>query len=317
VERLITGNRPRQIEFARHNLSYTVLSKRRLIELVEKDYVKGWDDPRMPTVSGMRRRGYTPEAIRNFCAQIGIAKNDNLIDMALLEHCIREELNEYAPRAMCILRPIRIVIDNYPENKVEQFECANHPQKPEMGTRKVPFSKVLYIEHDDFMENPPKKYHRLGPGREVRLRNAYVIKFESMFKDDQTGEVLELHCSYDPATLNGPPADGRKVPGVIHWVSAQHCVPAEVRLYDRLFNIENPGSEEDFVKYLNPHSLEILRTCYAEQNLKSAAPGSQFQFERLGYFCVDAKDSKEGNPVFNRVVPLRDSWAKIAGGEKK
>jgi glutaminyl-tRNA synthetase len=237
--------------------------------------------------------------------------------MALLEHCIREELNEYAPRAMCILRPIRVVIDNYPENKVEQFECANHPQKPEMGTRKVPFSKVLYIEHDDFMENPPKKYHRLGPGREVRLRNAYVIKFESMFKDDQTGEVVELHCSYDPATLNGPPSDGRKVPGVIHWVSAQHCVPAEVRLYDRLFNIENPGSEENFVKYLNPHSLDTLMTCYAEQSLKNAAPGSQFQFERLGYFCVDAMDSKEGKPVFNRVVPLRDSWAKIAGGDKK
>jgi glutaminyl-tRNA synthetase len=316
VERLITGPRPRQIEFARLNLSYTVLSKRRLIELVEKKYVKGWDDPRMPTVSGMRRRGYTPEAIRNFCAQIGVAKNDNLIDVALLEHCVREELNEHAPRAMCVLRPLRVVIDNYPENQVEQFECANHPQKPEMGTRKVSFSKVLYIEQDDFMENPPKKYHRLGPGREVRLRNAYVITFENMVKDDSTGEVIELHCTYDPATLNGPPADGRKIQGVIHWVSAAHCVAAEARMYERLFSIENPGSEEDFTKYLNPNSLETLTNCYVEQSLKDAKPDSQFQFERLGYFCADAKDSIAGKPVFNRVVPLRDSWAKIAGGNK-
>jgi len=313
VEKLITGLRPRQIEFARLNLSYTVLSKRRLIELVEKKYVRGWDDPRMPTVSGMRRRGYTAEAIRNFCAGIGVAKNDNLIDVALLEHCVREDLNEHAPRAMCILRPLRVVIDNYPDNQVEQIACANHPQKPDMGTRNVPFSKVLYIERDDFMEDPPKKYHRLGPGREVRLRNAYVIKFESMMKDEKTGGVTELHCSYDPATLNGPPADGRKVPGVIHWVSAGHAVPAEVRLYDRLFSIENPGSEEDFLKYLNPDSLETLTTCRAEQNLKNAAAGSRFQFERLGYFCVDAKDSTSERLVFNRVVPLRDSWAKIAG----
>jgi len=313
VEKIITGLRPRQIEFARLNLSYTVLSKRRLIELVEKKYVRGWDDPRMPTVSGMRRRGYTAEAIRNFCAGIGVAKNDNLIDVALLEHCVREDLNEHAPRAMCILRPLRVVIDNYPDNQVEQIACANHPQKPDMGTRNVPFSKVLYIERDDFMEDPPKKYHRLGPGREVRLRNAYVIKFESMMKDEKTGDVTELHCSYDPATLNGPPADGRKVPGVIHWVSAGHAVPAEVRLYDRLFSIENPGNEEDFLKYLNPDSLETLTTCRAEQNLKNAAAGSRFQFERLGYFCVDAKDSTSERLVFNRVVPLRDSWAKIAG----
>ena len=313
VEKIITGLRPRQIEFARLNLSYTVLSKRRLIELVEKKYVRGWDDPRMPTVSGMRRRGYTAEAIRNFCAGIGVAKNDNLIDVALLEHCVREDLNEHAPRAMCILRPLRVVIDNYPDNQVEQIACANHPQKPDMGTRNVPFSKVLYIERDDFMEDPPKKYHRLGPGREVRLRNAYVIKFESMVKDEKTGDVTELHCSYDPATLNGPPADGRKVPGVIHWVSAGHAVPAEVRLYDRLFSIENPGNEEDFLKYLNPDSLETLTTCRAEQNLKNAAAGSRFQFERLGYFCVDAKDSTSERLVFNRVVPLRDSWAKIAG----
>ena len=315
VERLITGLRPRQIEFARLNLSYTVLSKRRLIELVEKKYVKGWDDPRMPTVTGMRRRGYTPEAIRNFCAQIGVAKNDNLIDVTLLEYCVREELNQHAPRAMCVLHPLRVIIDNYPENQTEQLECANHPQNPDMGTRKIPFSRVIYIERDDFMENPPKKYHRLGPGREVRLRNAYVIKFESMVKDESSGEVVELHCTYDPDTLNGPPADGRKVQGVIHWVSAQHCVPAEIRLYDRLFSIEDPGSEEDFIKYLNPNSLEILTTCLAEQSLKNAAPGSQYQFERLGYFCVDAKDSTDGTLVFNRVVPLRDSWAKIAGSK--
>jgi glutaminyl-tRNA synthetase len=311
VERLITGSRPRQIEFARLNLSYTVLSKRRLIELVKKGYVKGWDDPRMPTVTGMRRRGYTPEAIRNFCAQIGVAKNDNLIDVALLEYCVREDLNEHAPRAMCVLRPLRVVIDNYPENQVEQFECANHPQNPDMGTREVPFSKVLYIERDDFMENPPKKYHRLGPEREVRLRNAYVIKFENMVKNERTGEVVELHCTYDSQTRNAPPADGRKVPGVIHWVSAQHNVPADVRLYDRLFSTENPGSEEDFTKYLNPNSLETLTTCYVEQSLKNAAPGNQYQFERLGYFCVDL-DTVAGKPVFNRVVPLRDSWAKIA-----
>ena len=316
VERLITGPKPRQIEFARLNLSYTVLSKRRLIELVEKKYVNGWDDPRMPTVSGMRRRGYTPEAIRKFCAQIGVAKNDNLIDVALLEHCVREELNEQAPRAMCVLRPLRVVIDNYPENQVEEIECANHPQKPEMGNRKIFFSRELYIEQDDFMEKPPKKYHRLGPGREVRLRNAYVIKLENIVKDEKTGEVTELHCTYDPATLNGPPADGRKVPGVIHWVSAAHGVKTEVRLYDRLFNIENPGAEDDFIKYLNPNSLETLSNCLMEQSLRNATSGSRFQFERLGYFCVDAKDSTIEKPVFNRIVPLRDSWAKIADGNK-
>ena len=311
VERLITGNRPRQIEFARLNLSYTVLSKRRLIQLVKENYVRNWDDPRMPTVTGMRRRGYTPEAIRRFCAEIGVAKNDNLIDVSLLEYCVREDLNERAPRAMCVLRPLKVVIDNYPEGKTEDFEFANHPQRPEMGTRQVPFSRVLYIERDDFMEDPPKKYHRLGPGREVRLRNAYIIKFESMVKDEKTGEVVELHCTYDPQTRNAPPADGRKVPGVIHWVSAQHGVPAEVRLYDRLFRIQDPGSEEDFLNFLNPDSLEVLPTCYAEPSLKDAATGSQYQFERLGYFCVDL-DSASGKPVFNRVVALRDSWAKIS-----
>jgi glutaminyl-tRNA synthetase len=310
VERLITGSRPRQIEFARLNLSYTVLSKRRLIELVKKNYVNGWDDPRMPTVTGMRRRGYTPEAIRKFCAEIGVAKNDNLIDVSLLEYCVREDLNERAPRAMCVLRPLRVVIDNYPDGQVEHFEFANHPQNSAKGTRQVPFSKVLYIEREDFMEDPPKKYHRLGPGREVRLRNAYIIKFESMVKDEKTGAITELHCTYDPQTRNAPPADGHKVQGVIHWVSAEHSVSAQVRLYDRLFSIEDPGSEEDFLKYLNTGSLDILTDCYAEESLKDVKLGSQYQFERLGYFCVDL-NSQAGKPVFNRIVPLRDSWAKI------
>ncbi|MEN6374255.1 MAG: glutamine--tRNA ligase/YqeY domain fusion protein [Smithella sp.] len=313
VGRLITGDRPQQIEFARLNLSYTVLSKRRLIELVQKKYVQGWDDPRMPTLTGMRRRGYTPEAIRKFCAEIGVAKNDNLIDVSLLEHCVRDDLNERAPRAMCILRPLRVVIDNYPEDQVEQFESQNHPQRPDMGTRNIPFSRVIYIERDDFMENPPKKYHRLGPGREVRLRNAYVIKYENVVRDELTGEVVELHCSYDPQTRNAPPADGRKVQGVIHWVSADHCVPVEVRLYDRLFSIYDPGSEEDFTKYLNPDSLEILNNCYAELSLKNAEPGNRYQFERLGYFCVDI-ETAAGKPAFNRIVSLRDSWAKVAKG---
>jgi glutaminyl-tRNA synthetase len=312
VERLIPGDRPRQIEFARLNLSYTVLSKRRLIELVKKNHVHGWDDPRMPTVTGMRRRGYTPEAVRKFCAEIGVAKNDHLIDVSLLEYCVREDLNEKAPRAMCVLRPLKVVIDNYPEGEGEVLECQNHPQHPELGTRPVPFSRELYIERDDFMENPSKKYHRLGPGREVRLRNACIIKCESIVKDERSGEVVELHCTYDPETLGGPPADGRKVPGVIHWVSAEHGAPVEVRLYDRLFSIQDPGSEEDFIKYLNPGSLEILTSCYAESSLKNAKSGTQYQFERLGYFCVDP-DTAAGRPVFNRVVPLRDSWAKIAG----
>ncbi|HEY5496891.1 MAG TPA: glutamine--tRNA ligase/YqeY domain fusion protein [Syntrophales bacterium] len=315
VEQLIPGRRPRQIEFARLNVSYTVLSKRRLIELVEKKYVSGWDDPRMPTVAGMRRRGYTPEAIKKFAAVIGVAKNDNLVDIALLEHCVREDLNERAPRAMAVLRPLRVVIDNYPENQVEEFECPNHPQNPEMGTRKVPFSRVLYIEHDDFLEDPPKKYHRLGPGREVRLRNAYVIRYENMVKNEQTGQIEELHCIYDPETRNAPPADGRKIPGVIHWVAADHAVPAEVRLYDRLFRVPEP-KDENYTADLNPDSLATLANCYVEAGLKDATPGSGYQFERLGYFCSDLKDSRPGKPVFNRIVPLRDSWAKIAGSGK-
>jgi glutaminyl-tRNA synthetase len=314
VNELIAEDRPNQIEFARLNLSYTMLSKRRLIELVDKGYVSGWDDPRMPTVAGMRRRGYTPEAIRNFCARIGVAKNDNLVDINLLESCVREDLNERAPRALGVLRPLKIIIDNYPDGQVEELECANHPQKPEMGTRKIPFSKVLYIEQDDFDENPPKKYKRLAPGKEVRLRSSYIIKHQSTLKDEKTGEVVGLHCTYDPETRNGPPPDGRKVEGVIHWVSAEHAMPVEVRLYDRLFQVADPaGSDQDFVTLLNPSSLEILNLCHVEPSLKNAAPGSGYQFERLGYFCVDVKDSNVGRPIFNRIVQLRESWGKISG----
>jgi glutaminyl-tRNA synthetase len=305
---------PQQIEFARLNLSYTVLSKRRLIELVEGGYVNGWDDPRMPTLAGMRRRGYTPGAIQNFCERIGVAKNDSIIDMALLDHCVREDLNERAKRVMGVLRPLRLVIDNYPEGKVEALECPHHPQNPGMGSRETPFSKILYIEQDDFHENPPKKYNRLGPGREVRLRYGYIIKYASMVKDERTGEIAEVHCTYDPKTKNSSPPDGRKVEGVVHWVSAEHSLPAEVRLYERLFNVPNPlGEKEDFLKFLNPKSLETISTCRVETSLKDATPGSRYQFERLGYFCVDLKDSSPGRPVFNRIVTLRDSWVKVSG----
>ena len=314
VNHLIADDRPQQIEFARLNVSYTILSKRRLIELVEKKFVSGWDDPRMPTVAGMRRRGYTPEAIRAFCAKIGVAKNDNLVDVSLLEHCVRDDLNERAPRAMGVLRPLRVLIDNYPEAQTEEFDAPNHPQNPDMGTRKVPFSRVLYIEREDFDENPPKKYKRLGPGREVRLRNAYVIKFQAMTKDEKTGEVIEVHCTYDAETRNGPPPDGRKVEGVIHWVSAEHSLGAEVRLYDRLFTVQDPAAvEDDVMNYLNPGSFETLVSCRVEPSLAGAQAGSRYQFERLGYFCIDVKDSSPGALVFNRIVPLRDSWGKIAG----
>jgi len=313
LEQLVAGERPRQIEFARLNVSYTVLSKRRLIELVDKGYVTGWDDPRMPTVAGMRRRGYTPEAIRTFCARIGVAKHENLVDIGLLEHCVREDLNVRAPRALAVLRPLRVVIDNYPEGQVEELECANHPQNPEMGTRNVPFSRVLYIERDDFEETPPKKYKRLAPGREVRLRNSYVITFAGVVKNETTGEVTEVHCTYDPETRNGPPADGRKVKGVIHWVSAVHSVPVEVRLYDRLFRVPDPaGAGGDIMDYLNPASFEVLSSCRVEPSLKAGKPGDRHQFERIGYFCIDSKDSSPERLVVNRIVPLRDSWGKIA-----
>jgi glutaminyl-tRNA synthetase len=318
LDELKVESHPQQIEFARLNLSYTVLSKRRLIELVEEKYVSGWDDPRMPTLAGLRRRGYTPEAIHSFCDRIGVAKNDSVIDMALLEHCIRDDLNERAPRVMAVLHPLRVVIDNYPEGKAEEFDCPYHPQNPSMGSRKVLFSRDLYIEQKDFMENPPKKFYRLAPGREVRLRYGYFMKCVSLVKDPKTDEVGEVHCTYDPETRSGFAPDGRKVDATIHWVSATHSVPAEVRLYDRLFQVADPmGKGDDFTKYLNPGSLETLTSCRVEPGLASAAPGSRFQFERVGYFCVDSEDSSPERLVFNRIATLRDSWAKISEKGKK
>jgi glutaminyl-tRNA synthetase len=305
---------PQQIEFARLNLGYTVLSKRKLLTLVEQGHVTGWDDPRMPTISGLRRRGYTPEAIRNFCERIGVAKRNSIVDLALLEYCLREDLNRRAPRVMAVLRPLRVVIDNYPEDQVEELEAVNNPEDPSMGTRKVPFSRVLYIERDDFREDPPKQFFRLAPGREVRLRYAYFITCVGVVKDDQTGEVVELHCTYDPATRGGDAPDGRKVRATLHWVSAAHALEAEVRLYDHLFAKANPGDDEegvDFTASLNPQSLEVLKSCWVEPSLSGAAPGSQYQFERLGYFCVDPVDATPGVLVFNRTVTLRDTWAKI------
>ena len=313
LEALKVENRPQQIEFARLNLSFTVLSKRKLIELVEKGIVGGWDDPQMPTLAGMRRRGFTPEAIRDFCERIGVAKNDSLIDMALLENCVREDLNERAPRVMAVLRPLRVVIDNYPEDQVEDFDCPYHPQNSEMGSRKAPFSRTLYIEQDDFLEHPPKKFFRLAPGREVRLRYGYFIRCISVVKDPDTKEVIEVHCTYDPETISGFAPDGRKVDATIHWVSAAHSIPAEVRLYDRLFCVADPlEGGADFAEHLNPKALEILRGCRLEPSLTDAVPGSRFQFERTGYFCVDAVDSSDNVLIFNRTVTLRDSWAKIA-----
>jgi glutaminyl-tRNA synthetase len=313
LDKLVEGPRPRQIEFARLNLSYTVMSKRKLLELVASRIVAGWDDPQMPTLSGMRRRGFTPEAIRKFCEKIGVSKNDSLIDMALLENCVRDDLNEKALRVMAVLRPLRVVIDNYPEGQVEMFECPYHPKNAEMGSRKVPFCRELFIEQEDFMEVPPKKFFRLAPGREVRLRYGYFIKCVDVVKDSATGEVVEVRCTYDPETRSGFAPDGRKVDATIHWVSSAHAVPAEVRLYDRLFLVPDALSEEaDFTTYLNPKSLEILKSCRLEPSLAAATPGQRFQFERLGYFCVDSGDSSEKAPVFNRTVTLRDAWAKVA-----
>jgi len=304
--------KPRQIEFARLNISYTVMSKRKLLTLVKEGYVSGWDDPRMPTISGLRRRGYTPASIRNFCERIGVAKTNSVVDISLLEHCVREDLNSSAPRVMAVLRPLKVVIDNYPEGTVEEFEVENNPENPGMSTRKVPFSRTLYIERDDFSENPPKNYFRLGPGREVRLKNAYFIKCEEVIKDEN-GNVIELHCTYDPQTRGGNAPDGRKVKGTIHWVSAAHAFDAEVRIYDNLFNCSNPGEEgTDFKENINPDSLEVLKNCKLEPGLKEAAAGSRFQFLRLGYFCVDSADSRPGKPIFNRTVSLKDTWAKIA-----
>lgn len=301
---------PQQIEFARLNLTYTILSKRRLIQLVRGKYVTGWDDPRMPTLSGLRRRGYTPEAIRKFCDRIGAAKRESIVDVALLEHILREDLNKRAPRVMAVLKPLKVIIDNYPENKVEELEAINNPEDPDAGTRKIPFSREIYIEQEDFRETPPKKYFRLSPGAEVRLKHAYFIKCEKVIKNDR-GEVVELHCTYDPRTKSGEAQDGRKVKGTLHWVSAAHAVDATVRLYDRLFLKENPLEDEDFIANLNPHSLEVITGCKVEPGLADAPAGSRFQFLRHGYFCIDTVDSKPGNLVFNRTVGLRDSWAKI------
>lgn len=299
---------PRQVEFARLNLSYTVMSKRKLLQLVEETVVNGWDDPRMPTISGYRRRGYTPESIRNFAEKVGVAKRDNTIDVALLEHSIREDLNKKAKRVMCILRPLKVVIDNYPEGVVEQLEAVNNPEDTSMGTREVPFSRTLFIEQDDFMENPSKKYFRLSPGNEVRLRYAYIVKCTEVIKD-ASGSITELHCTYDPETKSGSSQSGRKVKGTIHWVSADHALPVEVRLYDRLFNVEDPGGA-DWKEHINPNSLEVLTDALAEPGLKDSKPGDKFQFERQGYFCVDP-DSEDDKKIFNRTVGLRDSWAKI------
>jgi len=303
---------PKQIEFARLNLTYTVMSKRKLRGLVEGGYVNGWDDPRMPTISGLRRRGYTPEAIRNFCERIGVAKSNSTVDIAMLEHCVREDLNYRAPRVMAVLRPLRVIIDNYPEGPGEMLDAEINPENPALGTRKIFFSRELYIEQEDFMEDPPKKFFRLAPGREVRLKNAYIIKCEKVIKDSQTGEVIELHCTYDPETKSGSSSEMRKVKGTLHWVSAAHAIPAQVRLYDYLFLKENPEEDDevDFKVNLNPKSLEVLTSCLVEQGLKGAKPGSRYQFLRQGYFSVDS-DSSEELLVFNRIVSLKDSWAKI------
>ena len=311
---------PQQIEFARLNLNYTVLSKRKLIRLVEEGHVDSWDDPRMPTISGLRRRGYTSESIRNFCERIGVAKADSMVDIALLEYCIREHLNKIAPRVMGVLRPLKVIIDNYPEDQVEELDAINNPEDPDMGTRKIPFSRELYIEQDDFMEEPPKKFFRLAPGREVRLRYAYFITCVDVVKDPATGDVIELHCTYDPQTRGGDAPDGRKVKGTLHWVSASHAVSAQVRLYEHFFVKENPNEVEegkDFTSYINPNSLEILANCMVEPSLSEAKPESRYQFERLGYFCVDAKDTAEGSLVFNRTVTLRDTWARILKAQQQ
>jgi glutaminyl-tRNA synthetase len=318
LETLKTPCHPQQIEFARGNLNYTLMSKRYLLDLVQKKRVSGWDDPRMPTIQGFRRRGFTPASIRDFWERVGVTKKNATIDFGVLEGCIREDLDKKAPRAMAVLKPLRVVIDNYPEEKVEEFDVPNHPQNPEMGVRKVPFSKVIYIEQDDFMENPPDKFFRLGPGREVRLRSAYWVKCVDFKKDPSSGAIVELHCTYDPQTRTGAnPPDGRKVKGTIHWVSEEHSLPAEIRLYDRLFNVENPGSgESDYLTQMNPHSLEVLAGARVEKSLAQAQPESHFQFERTGYFCADRLDCKPGHLVFNRTVTLKDSWAqeKAKGG---
>jgi len=313
VNALIEADKPQQIEFARLNLNYTVMSKRKLLQLVQQGHVTGWNDPRMPTISGLRRRGFTPESIRDFCARIGVAKKENVIDVAQLEHSVREDLNRRARRLMTVLRPLKVVLTNYPDGEGEEVDVINNPEDASAGTRKVPFSRVLYIERDDFMEEPPKKFFRLSPGKEVRLRCAYFIRCDEVVKDDR-GAIVELRCTYDPATRGGDAPDGRKVKATLHWVSAAHAVPVEVRLYDRLFSVENPEQVPDgrtFLDNLNPSSLEVVRDALAEPSVTGLAPGARVQFERLGYFCVDP-DSRETEIVFNRTVALRDTWAKVA-----
>ena len=315
---------PQQIEFARLNLTHTVLSKRKLRLLVEQGCVSGWDDPRMPTLSGLRRRGYTPQSIRTFCDRVGVAKRDTVVEVALLEHCLREDLNQHAPRVMGVLRPLKLVIDNYPDGQTEEFEAVNNPEDPGMGTRLIPFSRTLYIEEDDFREDPPSKFYRLAPGREVRLRYAYLVTCVDVVKDENTGDVVEVHCTYDPDSRGGTAPDGRRVRGTLHWVSETDSVAAEVRLYDHLFSQPNPDEDpdqdsagEDVPAGLNPNSLEILRQCRVEPGLATAAPGSIYQFERQGYFVVDNADSKPGGLVFNRAVSLRDTWARIQQTQPK
>ena len=313
LDTLETECHPRQIEFARLNLTYTVMSKRKLLKIVEGNYVTGWDDPRMLTISGLRRRGYTPESIRNFCQKIGVGKRESWIDMGVLENEVRNDLNPKARRMMCVLDPVKVIIDNYPEDLVEEITAKNHPQNPEMGTRSLPFSKEIYIERDDFMENPPSKFRRLGPGREVRLRYAYYIQYVSHVKDKETGEITEIHCTYDPESKGGSSPDGRKVKGTIHWVSAEHALDCNVNLYDRLFKVEYPDAEKevDFLDLLNPDSKVVMQGAKAEPSLAELPVGESVQFERQGYFCVDSVESRKEKPVFNRVVTLRDSWAKI------
>jgi len=324
LDQLDVDCHPQQIEFARLNLSHTLMSKRKLGELIDQGIVSGWNDPRLPTLIGLRRRGYTPEAIRNFCERIGVAKRDSMVDIALLEHCLREDLNRRSPRVMGVLHPLRVVIDNYPEGKTEELEAINNPEDPGMGTRKVPFSRVLYIEQEDFREDPPKKFFRLAPGREVRLRYAYYITCSEVVKDERTGEVIELHCTYDPETRGGFSSDRRKVKGTLHWLSAAHSLEAEVRLYDHLFTKADPDNapgdeidDSDFKTFLNPNSLKILTSCRVEPSLANAKPTTTYQFERLGYFCIDSVDSTDKALVFNRTVSLRDSWAKIEKNRKK
>jgi glutaminyl-tRNA synthetase len=317
LDNLPVPHHPQQIEFARLNLSYTVLSKRKLLELVGQGQVGGWDDPRMPTLAGLRRRGYTPDAIRAFCAAIGVAKRDSLVDVAMLEHAVRDDLNRRAPRAMAVLRPLRVVIDNYPDDQVEELDAVNNPEDAAMGTRRVPFSRILYIEQDDFREDPPKQFFRLARGREVRLRYAYFIRCERVVKDPNTGAVVELHCTYDPATRGGDAPDGRKVKATLHWVSAAHAIAAEVRLYDRLFTVENPSVEKDgadYRAYLNPQSLEVLTGCQLEPSLASAAPGARYQFERQNYFCADS-GRLAARPVFNHRQPARHVGEDRAGAQ--